>query len=299
MPGSTTEGIDLKVAVLSGKGGTGKTLVAVSLAAAAKHSTYVDCDVEEPNGHLFFRPEQVEEESVTVAIPAVDHALCTGCRSCVQFCQFNALAYTGQRLIIFDDVCHSCGGCVLVCPQKALTERDKSIGKVQKGVSEGVDCLTGVLNIGEASGVPIIQELLSGLEEASSPVFIDCPPGSACTVMESIKEADYCILVVEPTLFGVHNLQMVLELVQLFQKPFGVVINKCLPGENPAEAFCLERGLGILAQIPFSKDLGWINSQGRIAVREEPVYRALFQDLWAAVCREVRRESKTVAHSKR
>ena len=277
----------MRIAVLSGKGGTGKTLVSVNLAAAAKTATYIDCDVEEPNGHLFFKPEGVQEEEVSVKIPKVDNELCNGCRKCVEFCNFNALAYIKNKLIVFDDVCHSCGGCILVCPEKALTEKEKVIGKVQKGVSDEVTVWTGVLNTGEATGIPIIKKLLEENPEVDKQTFIDCPPGSACIVMESIKNADYCILVAEPTLFGVHNLNMVYELVKLFNKPFGVLLNKCLEGENPAEKFCFENNIKILGRIPFDNELGTLNSNAEIAVNKNEEYRELFSSLLDTVTKEV------------
>jgi MinD superfamily P-loop ATPase len=250
----------MRIAVLSGKGGTGKTLVSVNMAAAAKTSNYIDCDIEEPNGHLFFKPEGIKEKEIAIKIPSVNEQLCNGCRICVDFCKFNALAYINGTLKIFDEVCHSCGGCALFCPEKALSEKDKVIGKVQKGISDNVTVNTGILNIGEASGIPIIKKLLAEASSGKDITFIDCPPGSACIVMESIKDADYCILVAEPTLFGVHNLNMVYELVKLFDKPYGVVLNKCLEGENPAEKFCLEKGIKILGKITFDNDLGTLNS---------------------------------------
>ncbi len=288
------EKINMKIAVLSGKGGTGKTLVSVNLAAAAKTSTYIDCDVEEPNGHLFFKPEDVKEKEISVKIPKVNNKLCNGCRKCVEFCKFNALAYIKDKLIIFDEVCHSCGGCVMVCPERALTENEKAIGKVQKGMSGSVNVNTGILNTGEASGIPIIKNLLDGNKDVSDTmVFIDCPPGSACIVMESIKDADYCVLVAEPTLFGVHNLNMVYELVKLFDKPFGVVLNKCLEGENPAEEFCLEKNLKILSRIPFDIELGLLNSNAEIAVRESNKYKTIFLDLLDTVIKEVQHETTT------
>ena len=293
MPDSMdTEADSMRIAVLSGKGGTGKTLVSVNLAAAAETSTYVDCDVEEPNGHLFLKPQSIQEEAVSVHIPEVDNELCNGCRACVEFCRFNALAYIKDELIVFDDVCHSCGGCVLVCPQKALTEREKVIGKVQKGMSGGVTVWTGMLNTGEATGIPIITKLLDAdhLQEDQL-TLIDCPPGSACIVMESIKDADYCVLVAEPTLFGVHNLNMVHELVELFGKPYGVVLNKCLEEDNPAEQFCLDRNIQILGRIPFDNELGTLNSNAKIAVNESEKYRELFSALLAAVTREVQHEA--------
>lgn len=282
----------MRIAVLSGKGGTGKTLVTVNLATVAKTSTYLDCDVEEPNGHLFFKPEGVLEEEVSVKIPKANHELCNGCRKCVDFCKFNALAYIKNKLIIFDEVCHSCGGCILVCPEKALTEKEKVIGKVQKGMSGEVTINTGILNTGEASGIPIINKLLAAKNpQADQLTFVDCPPGSACIVMESIKDADYCILVAEPTLFGVHNLNMVYELVKLFHRPFGVVLNKCLKEENPAEKFCLDKNIKILSRIPFDNELGTLNSNAEIAVYKNEKYRELFSFLLNTVTKEVLHET--------
>jgi MinD superfamily P-loop ATPase len=282
---------DMKIAVLSGKGGTGKTLVSVNLAAAMKESIYIDCDVEEPNGHLFFKPEGVREEEVAVNIPKVDSELCNGCRKCVEFCNYNALAYI-KDLIVFEEVCHSCGGCLLVCPEKALSEKDNVIGRIQRGISEQVDVHTGILNTGEASGIPIIKNLISeNNRKSGKDAVIDCPPGSACIVMESIKDSDYCILVAEPTLFGVHNLNMVYELVKLFDKPFGVVLNKCLEEENPAERFCLEKNIKILGRIPFDSELGKLNSNGEIAVKKNEKYREMFSSLLDIVTKEVQHET--------
>lgn len=278
---------NMKIAVLSGKGGTGKTLVSVNLAAVAAPSTYIDCDVEEPNGHLFFKPEKVVEELISVKVPQVDDKRCVGCRACVHFCNYHALAYVNKKLIIFDDVCHSCGGCVLVCPESALSERDKEIGRIEIGVSGDVSVYTGIMNTGEATGIPIINRLLeAGSVEGCVPTFIDCPPGSACIVMESIKDADFCVLVAEPTLFGAHNLNMVYELVKLFDKPTGVVLNKCLNEENPVEQFCREKDLEILGRIPFDHELASLNSNAEIIVHKKEKYRDLFSSLLASITRQ-------------
>lgn len=281
----------MKIAVLSGKGGTGKTLVSVNLAATAKESSYIDCDVEEPNGHLFFKPQNIESDEISIKIPIVDQKLCNGCRKCVKFCKFNALAYLNRKPIVFNDVCHSCGGCMLLCSEKAISEKEKIIGEVQKGISENVTVVTGILNTGEASGIPIIKKLLSHDIEEKEFTFIDCPPGSACIVMESIKDADYCILVAEPTLFGVHNLNMAYELVKLFDKPYGVVLNKCLDEENPAEKFCKEKDIKILGKIPFDNELGTLNSNALISVRESVKYRDMFSSLLQNVTKEVQHET--------
>ena len=305
---------NMNIAVLSGKGGTGKTLLSVNMAAASKFATYIDCDVEEPNGYLFFKPKEIVEENVFVKIPKVDKELCNGCRKCVDFCKFNALAFIKKSPIVFGDICHSCGGCLLLCPQKAITEIDKLIGKIEKGKSEGIDAYTGILNTGEVSGVPIIQKLLEENRKLKKKIInrneiikneieknieenheekisiIDCPPGSACIVMESIKDADFCILVAEPTLFGAHNLEMVYELVSLFGKPFGVVLNKCLEGLNPSEEFCNEKGIKILGKIPFEKELGELSSNAKIAARESEKYNKLFRDILETVKGEVKNE---------
>lgn len=282
----------MKIAVLSGKGGTGKTLVSVNLAAVANQSVYIDCDVEEPNGHLFFKPEDVHEEEITVPIPFVDNTLCNGCRKCVDFCKFNALAYIKDQLLIFDEVCHSCGGCIMFCPEHALTEKPKVIGKVITGIWNQTSVSTGMLKPGEASGTPIIKRLMEINEGVEKPIIIDCPPGSACIVMDSIKDADYCILVAEPTIFGVHNLQMVHELVELFDKPYGVVLNKCLAGEdNPAEKYANEHNIKILASIPFDNELGKLNSNAKIVAVESEKYHKVFTDLLKTVTEEVQHET--------
>lgn len=288
---------NLKVAVLSGKGGTGKTLISVNLAAAAEESLYIDCDVEEPNGHLFFKPVYDYEHQIMVKIPvaaAVDR--CTQCRTCVDFCKFNAIAMVNGKPVIFPEVCHSCGGCILFCPEDVFAEESRAVGKIKSGASGNVTVLSGILNLGETSGTAIIEELLHiGKTYQDHPVFIDCPPGSACTVMESIRDADYCILVAEPTVYGAHNLNMVYELVQLFHKPHGVVLNKCLAEENPAESFCREKGIPILWKIPYDPKLGKMNGDGRICARESQKYRDMFTALLDSLMRKVAYE--TVTHS--
>ncbi len=283
----------MKIAVLSGKGGTGKTLVAVNLAAVAGQALYLDCDVEEPNGHLFFKPTDVKVKDTVIKIPSVDDGLCTGCRICVDFCQFNALAYIIDHLQIFDQICHSCGGCALLCPEKAIVEKNKIIGHIEAGISGKVSVRSGFLNTGEASGVPIIRDLLDSVDlDQQKLVFIDCPPGSACIVMESIRDVDYCLLVAEPTIFGVHNLNLVYNLVKLFNKPFGVILNKCLAGEeNPAEKFCLEKKIPILGRIAFDAELGTINSDADIAARVSKKYQEQFTSLLTKVLMEAENEA--------
>ncbi|HOA19073.1 MAG TPA: ATP-binding protein [Sedimentibacter sp.] len=277
----------MMIAVLSGKGGTGKTFVSVNLSFVADNSNYIDCDVEEPNGHLFFKPNIIKSEKVHVKIPNINNELCSGCRRCVDFCKFNALAYIKDKVHVFDEICHSCGGCMLLCPEKAISEKDKEIGEIQEGVFNNSNIYTGILNPGEETGVSIIKKLLK-ITDNKPYTFIDCPPGSSCSVMESIKDVDYCILVAEPTLFGVHNFNMVYNLVKLFDKPYGVVLNKCLDGENPAEKYCNEKNIKVLCKIPFEHELGNINSNAEIASEKNEKYKSLFSSLLKTIKEEVK-----------
>ncbi|HZK19317.1 MAG TPA: 4Fe-4S binding protein [Treponemataceae bacterium] len=306
----------MKIAVLSGKGGTGKTLVSVNLASVAgfkKESgseciIYADCDVEEPNGHLFFKPEITSETLVAVMAPKFDNDTCISCRACVDFCKFNALAML-KKPLLFSEICHSCGGCVKVCPVGAITEVEKNVGTVECGISvltksndaisDKVTVVTGIMNPGEASGTPIIGTMYEKIDELvqyspsdSSMVVVDCPPGSACLAMDAIKDADFCVLVAEPTVFGAHNFAMVHELVRLFKKPFGAVLNKCprsddnadgVGGDDPSAVFCEENNVPVLLRIPFSHDLGELNSYGKILVREKDIYASLFTDLYEQI----------------
>lgn len=277
----------MMIAVLSGKGGTGKTFVSVNLSFVADNSNYIDCDVEEPNGHLFFKPNIIKSEKVHVKIPNINNELCSGCRRCVDFCKFNALAYIKDKVHVFDEICHSCGGCMLLCPEKAISEKDKEIGEIQEGIFKNSNIYTGILNPGEETGVSIIKKLLK-ITDNKPYTFIDCPPGSSCSVMESIKDVDYCILVAEPTLFGVHNFNMVYNLVKLFDKPYGVVLNKCLDGENPAEKYCNEKNIKVLCKIPFEHELGKLNSNAEIASEKNEKYKSLFSSLLKTIKEEVK-----------
>ncbi len=276
----------MQIAVLSGKGGTGKTFVSVNLASAIKNSQYIDCDVEEPNGHLFFNPVIDEKLDVHVTIPTFIENNCNLCRKCVDFCKYNALAIIKDKIHLFKEICHSCGGCYVLCPEEAVLEIERPVGFIQKGYSDQVEVISGFLNTGEVSGVPIIKKLLSNVKKDSNTI-IDCPPGSACVVMESIRNADYCILVAEPTLFGLHNMKMVFELVKLFKKPVGIVINKFFEPNNLIEEFCKNNDVKILSRIPYTNDLFTINSSGKIAVKENESYSNLFKNIFDNIKTEV------------
>lgn len=266
----------MKIACLSGKGGAGKTFAAVNLAAAAGECCYVDCDVEEPNGRLFLKPEGLETFSVSTLLPDFDASLCTGCKKCVGFCRFHALVYIKDKPMVFSELCHSCGGCALVCPAGAVREKPRPVGILEKGRHGDITVITGVLNPGEASGTPLIRR---AIKEAAGLSILDCPPGSACPVMESAMDADYCLLVAEPTAFGLHNFKMVHELCRLLGKNCGVLINKQDAPYEPLESYCREAGLPVLERIPFDPRAAGCIASGEIAAEKLPEYRELFARL--------------------
>lgn len=268
----------MEIAVLSGKGGTGKTFVSTNLAAVIGGCTYLDCDIEEPNGYLFFKPKIEKFWNVTVPVPVFDPEKCNGCRKCVQFCRYNALAFLKGRPRLFAELCHSCGGCVLICPNGAVAEAEREIGRIEQGQAEGVTVRTGILGNGEATGVPIIRELIRSTQEAEN-VMIDCPPGSACSAMESIRNADYCLLVAEPTRFGLSNLKLVTRLAALFEKRCGIVINKDTGEEDLIGDFAAAQKIPVLCRIPFDAQLGTRIAKGMLAAKEA-CYQEIFLNLY-------------------
>lgn len=262
----------MRVAVLSGKGGTGKTMLAVNLAALEESGLYLDCDVEEPDGHLFFRPERPSVTPVEVPVPVVDTALCDGCQECVGFCRYHALAWTGKKVLVFPEICHSCGGCALVCPRKAIREEKRAVGQLEEGLSGNTRVISGILSPGEASGTPVIQALLARVA-GKRDLIMDGPPGTGCMVAETLRAADYCLLVAEPTRYGAHNLEMVHQLVRAWNRPCGVVLNKVDSGDNPSLAYARSAGLAVLGAIPFDLELTRLGAAGEIAVHRNETFR--------------------------
>lgn len=270
----------MKVAVLSGKGGAGKTMVSVNLACASGAACYIDADVEEPNGRLFLKPGQTSRSQVFVGVPRFDETACTGCRRCVEFCRFNALAYVAGRHKLFEQVCHDCGGCKLVCPAGAVGQAERPVGWVERGARAGVEVITGILNVGESSAMPVIRAALrEGFARQAALTVIDCPPGSACSVMECVSNADYCLLVAEPTAFGLDNLNMVHELSALLKKPCGLVINRQTAPYGPLEDFCARSGVPVLARIPYSARYAALCAQGGLLCECDGEARSLFETL--------------------
>jgi len=252
-----------KIAVLSGKGGSGKTFISTNLSNIINGSTYLDCDVEEPNGHIFYSDcKLVENKKVYRLVPSFDSDKCNGCRDCVNFCKFSALAFIKKEPLLFDEVCHSCGGCNLVCSQNAINNKEIEVGNISIYKKNDNTIISGKMKIGEASAVSLISEVLKHESDQS---IIDCPPGSACSTMEAIKGADYCILVTEPTIFSLHNIMMIVELVELLNIPFGFIINKSDDSiDYIIEDYIKTINQELLIKIPFSTEIAKANANGNL-----------------------------------
>ncbi len=246
------------ISIASGKGGTGKTSLALLLAAAHSDLTLVDCDVEEPNCHLFLQPKwQGDEQKVTVKIPHIQQNLCNACGACSAVCLFNAIAVTSQSALLFDELCHSCGGCLLACRQGAIHEVEKSIGTMNIGIASTVSSvrlLNGTLQIGTPSAVPLLKQIKKEIKQIKGDLLLDSPPGTSCSMVMAVKDSDYCILITEPNPFGLHDLELAMNITKLLNIPTGVVINKSdgADGDESIQALCIERNIPILGKIPHS-----------------------------------------------
>ena len=266
----------MNVAILSGKGGTGKTIISTNLALSMK-ANYIDCDVEEPNGFLFLKPEINETEKVMVEYPFVDDSKCISCGACVEICQFNALAKVKDDILLFHKLCHGCGACELVFKAGAISYKQREIGTVEKASLGDMNCSRGVLKVGEPIAVPVIKQLLQDLLEGVN--IIDCPPGTSCNVVSSLKYADSAILVTEPTEFGLHDLKLAIELVKMYNIPFGVIINKDDNKENIIRKHCNREEIEVIGKIPYSRDIAVIYSRGE-NLYDNIKYREIFDELW-------------------
>jgi len=266
----------VNVCILSGKGGTGKTTVAVNLSVLL-NADYFDCDVEEPNGFLFLKPENVVSEESMVDYPVFDRQKCLLCGKCAGVCEFHALANTKQSILLFPELCHGCHACELVCKPGAITYAQRATGRIEKGEAHGNHCARGVLNVGESMAVPVIRKLLGGLPENGN-CLLDCAPGTSCNVTAALKFADAAVIVTEPTAFGLHDMLLAAELLETRGIKFGVVVNKSDGKDEIIKSACAERGIPLFGRIPFSRSAAEAYSRGEL-LANLPEYRASFESI--------------------
>ncbi len=272
----------MKLAVASGKGGTGKTTVAVNLAQTladeGRLAQYLDCDVEEPNGHIFLKPTVVTSNRVGIPVPIVDASKCTACRKCAEACQYHAIAML-KTALVFPELCHGCGGCALVCPVGAIREQERPIGVVESGHAGAIAFVQGRLNVGEPMAPPLIRAVKRKLRHDCCAI-LDAPPGTSCPVVTTVRDADFVLLVTEPTPFGLHDLQLAVEMLRTLGRPCGVAINRVDSGDRRVHDYCAAAGLPVLLELPDDRRVAEAYSRGVLAVTVVPPWRTLLLDLW-------------------
>jgi MinD superfamily P-loop ATPase len=272
----------MRIAVTSGKGGTGKTTVATNLAVTAVRTgrtvAYLDCDVEEPNGALFLKPQVTETRPVNVSIPEVDPAKCNGCGQCGDICEYSAVIAMKKSVMTFPELCHGCAGCWLVCPTSAITESHRRTGELTLGMAGDVHCVQGLLNIGEAMSPPVIAAVKAAAPDVDF-TLIDSPPGTSCPVIESVRDSDFVLLVTEPTPFGLNDLKLAVEMVRALKLPLAVVINRADIGDDQTTRYCRQQRIDILTEIPDDRRVAEAYSRGEMACDVIPQYRNLYGDL--------------------
>lgn len=268
------------ISIASGKGGTGKTTVATNLALSLESDVQVlDCDVEEPNAHLFLNPALRESKTVTTPVPKIDEEKCTLCGKCAEICQFKAIIVIGETVLPFHELCHSCGGCMEVCPEKAITETGRELGVLEQGNRNGIDFVHGRLRVGEAMSPPLIREVRS-LTRVDNTVIIDAPPGTSCPVIASVKGTDFALMVTEPTPFGLHDLKLAVEAVRLLGIPHGLVINRSDMGDDRVRDYAKKENLPVLMEIPFDRRIAEAYSKGKLIVEIMPEWKGKFLELY-------------------
>ena len=270
------------ISVASGKGGTGKTLVATSLALSLKDTCKVqllDCDVEEPNDHIFLKPVITRNEAVYLPVPRVDEEKCTYCGKCAEVCAYRAVAVFPKHVMVFPDLCHGCGACSYLCPEEAITEEEKEMGVVELGQSDGVAFVQGKLTVGEAMPTPVIRKVKDYVNRDGI-VIIDVSPGTSCPVVQSIKGSDFCLLVTEPTPFGLNDLVLAVETVKELNIPCGVVINRAGVGDAGVEEYCLKENIRILLTIPLDTEVARLYSRGITLAEGMPQWKQSFLGLF-------------------
>jgi MinD superfamily P-loop ATPase len=279
----------MRIAIASGKGGTGKTTVAVNLALTAARAGLdvhlADCDVEEPNAHLFLTPDLDPAAQVRVSVPVVNQDVCSHCGACARICEFNAIACLPDRTMVFHDLCHSCDGCWLVCPTGAISQGERTLGEVASGWAGEMAFTHGVLRVGETLVPPLIAAVKARAKGAEW-IILDAPPGATCPVVATMKDADFVVLVTEPTPFGLHDLALAAQLARRLGRPCGVVVNRALPGRDIIDRFCADEGLPLLAHIPFRREIAAACAEGALAVDVDPDVAGAVHDLLRALRRQ-------------
>jgi MinD superfamily P-loop ATPase len=269
----------MRIAIASGKGGTGKTTVSVNLARTMGVPVQLlDCDVEEPNAHLFLAGNKVKEEIVTIPIPQVDEALCDGCGECSKFCEYHAIVTFGTAPLIFPEMCHGCGGCTRGCPKKAISEVGRRIGVVETSRSENITLIGGRLDVGVAMSPPLIRAVKERLQN-NMPAVLDAPPGTSCPVIAAIRDTDLVLLVTEPTPFGLNDLALAVDMVRELKIPFGVIVNRMGSGDDRIHDYCGKENIPVLLEIPDDRRIAEAYSRGILMVDALPEYRNQFQSL--------------------
>lgn len=281
----------MKIAIASGKGGTGKTTIATSLATVlGARAQLLDCDVEEPNCFIMMRPTIVEREVITLPVPVVDMNKCTLCGKCGEICKFSAIVVIGRHVLTFPEMCHGCGGCSLLCPEKAISEGSRELGILEAGFAGPVDFVQGVLRVGEAMSPPLIKAVKMRINPAKVAI-LDAPPGASCPVINTVAGSDFIIMVTEPTPFGLHDLRIAVEAVGELGVPIGVVLNRSDIGNRDVHSYCAERNLPLLLEIPHRREIAEGYSRGQVLVESAPEFKSSFLDLLDNVEKLVRQDS--------
>jgi MinD superfamily P-loop ATPase len=277
---------DMRIAVASGKGGTGKTTIATNLACSiarmGKTVQYLDCDVEEPNGHIFLKPDIEETQNVTIGVPEVYTELCDGCGECGRLCQYSAIICLKDTVMTFEQLCHSCGGCMAVCPQDAIKEKQRRIGIAEFGRADGIYFGAGKLDIGAIQSPALIKHVKRKTINNGT-VIIDVPPGTSCPVIEAVKGSDLILLVTEPTPFGLNDLQLAVEMARVLKVPFAVAINRCDIGDDRVVRYCEQQDIEILLEIPNDRLIAEAYSQGIKIIDAIPTYEEKFLQLYQKI----------------
>jgi len=272
----------MKIAIASGKGGTGKTTLATNLAYVAAQrglrTAYADCDVEEPNGHLFLQPTIEGPCIVNESVPQVDKELCGLCGQCGDICQFSAILAIGKSVLVYPQLCHGCGGCALVCPNQAITEVPHPLGEMQSGSAGSLRFVQGKLNIGEARSAPVIRAVRAAIPLVELAI-LDAPPGTSCPTIASVRDTDLVLLVTEPTPFGLNDLRLAVEMVRMLKLPLAVVVNRAGVGDDRVVRYCRAERIDVWAEIPDDRRIGEAYARGRLICEALPEHQSIFSDL--------------------